>query len=211
MTPGKRPKGTGNLLANRELMAKFENHGGADKPPEPQVPRKKWTPPPKPETEYQKAAQSNSGRMPWDPPMRKSSWEQKPPTSPDPKIVLTASPTPKLFANEASGKEEEDSPKSRLSDNPFMRRDSKEGMSPRSPTNKQDAYPVISTVERPSPEKVVGPALPSALTCQCPPAYPLSTALLCSPPRLHSIPLTRPFWGGWPLAHTVWILRHTGS
>jgi hypothetical protein len=158
-TPGKRPSGSGSLLANKELMAQFEKKAAPDTPLEPQVPRKKWTPPPKPETEYQKAAQANEGRMPWDPPVRKSSWEQKStaaPTSPAPKIVANApaSPTPVVFAraNDPSGKEGDESPKSRLSDNPFMRRDSKEGMSPRSPAKKQDAYPVISTVERAEPE-----------------------------------------------------------
>ena len=171
-TPGKRPSGSGNLFANKDLMAQFEKKAEPeDKPLEPQVPRKKWTPPPKPETEYQKAAQANEGRMPWDPPVRKSSWEQKSaaaPTSPAPKIIANApaSPAPMIFAkaNEPSGKEGEESPKLRLSDNPFMRRDSKEGMSmsPRSPVKKQDAYPVISTVERavsekPSPEKVMRP------------------------------------------------------
>ena len=180
-TPGKRPSGSGNLFANKDLMAQFEKKAEPeDKPLEPQVPRKKWTPPPKPETEYQKAAQANEGRMPWDPPVRKGSWEQKSaaaPTSPAPKIIANtpASPAPMIFAkaNEPSGKEGEESPKLRLSDNPFMRRDSKEGMSmsPRSPVKKQDAYPVISTVERavsekPSPEKVMRPehALSPALS-----------------------------------------------
>ena len=187
-TPGKRPSGSGNLFANKELMAQFEKKAEPDKPLEPQVPRKKWTPPPKPETEYQKAAQANEGRMPWDPPKRQSSWEQKSaaaPTSPAPKIVVNApaSPTPKISAkaNEPSGKEGEESPKSRLSDNPFMRRDSKEGMSPgpRSPAKKEEAYPVISTVERavvekPSPEKVT---LTLTLTLSLNPTLALALAV----------------------------------
>ena len=171
--PGKRPSGSGNLFANKELMANFEKQAAPDKPPEPQVPRKKWTPPPKPETEYQKAASANSagGRMPWDPPVRKaSSWEAKPviPTSPAPRMGVKAnepgSPVLKdvVKSSVPSGREEDESPKSRLSDNPFMRRDSKEGLVARSPTKKEDAYPVISTVERPSSEKVRGPSLPLA-------------------------------------------------
>ena len=156
-TPGKRPSGSGKLLANKELMAQFEKKEEPEKPPMGRAGSgKKWTPPPKPESEYQKAAQANEGRMPWDPPVRQRSWEQKSaaaPTSPTPKIVANApeKPTPVISAraNEPSGKDSEESPKSRISDNPFMRRDSKEGMSPRSPVQKpKDAYPVISTVER---------------------------------------------------------------
>ena len=170
-TPGKRPSGSGKLLANKELMAQFEKKEEPEKPPMGRAGSgKKWTPPPKPESEYQKAAQANEGRMPWDPPVRQRSWEQKSaaaPTSPTLKIVANApeKPTPVISAraNEPSGKDSEESPKSRISDNPFMRRDSKEGMSPRSPVQKpKDAYPVISTVERaepvkPSPEKVRRP------------------------------------------------------
>ena len=167
-TPGKRPSGSGKLLANKELMAQFEKKEEPEKPPMGRAGSgKKWTPPPKPESEYQKAAQANEGRMPWDPPVRQRSWEQKSaaaPTSPTPKIVANApEPVISARANEPSGKDSEESPKSRISDNPFMRRDSKEGMSPRSPVQKpKDAYPVISTVERaepvkPSPEKVRRP------------------------------------------------------
>lgn len=170
-TPGKRPSGSGNLFANKELMAQFEKKEEPEKPPIARAGSgKKWTPPPKPESEYQKAAQANEGRMPWDPPVRQRSWEQKSaaaPTSPASKIVANApeKPTPVISAraNEPSGKDSEESPKSRIADNPFMRRDSKEGMGPRSPLQgPKDAYPVISTVERaepvkPSPEKVKRP------------------------------------------------------
>ena len=211
-TPGKRPSGSGKLLANKELMAQFEKKEEPEKPPMGRAGSgKKWTPPPKPESEYQKAAQANEGRMPWDPPVRQRSWEQKSaaaPTSPTPKIVANApEPVISARANEPSGKDSEESPKSRISDNPFMRRDSKEGMSPRSPVQKpKDAYPVISTVERaepvkPSPEKVKRPEHDLALAG--PSVIPLTNTLhhaLNGPapypgPHPHPFPLLcRPNW-----------------
>jgi hypothetical protein len=206
-TPGKRPSGSGKLFANKELMAQFENKAEPEKPPEPlRTTSKKWTPPPKPESEYQKAAQANEGRMPWDPPVRQRSWEQKSaaaPTSPAPKIVADApgGPAPVIFAraSEPSGKDGEESPKSRISDNPFMRRDSKEGMSPRSPVQRPtDAYPVISTVERaepvkPSPEKVKRQE--HALGLARPAVMPSTSTLYhaLNGPAPYSCPHPRPF------------------
>lgn len=143
--PGRRPKSSGNLFANKELMAMYEKKETPEKPIEP--PKKKWTPPPKQESD------NDDGRKPWDPPARKASWHRKSsdaPVSPSQKDIVKASDP------SSPCRDEELAVSQRLADNPFMRRDSNSGVVNSSLVKRPEAYPIISTVERLPSHEVSG-------------------------------------------------------
>jgi len=143
--PGRRTSSGKNIFANKELLAKYEQAASPEKPSKEPPRRKSWTPPAKPAVD----ASDADVRNPWDPPT---------PKSPARGANDPAKPPPIIAARSGDKIDDEMPVSPRLSDNPFMRRDSKTGLTdvpkPSSPSAKsaprdlrEQAYPVAEEVK----------------------------------------------------------------
>lgn len=123
--PGRKSSGSGkNIFANKELLAKYEQAASPEKPQEESPRRKSWTPPAKPADSDRT---SNAGvRNLWDPPK---------PTSPARGAGDPAKPPPIISVRSCDKVDDEMPVSPRLSDNPFVRRDSNSGLRTSAPTS----------------------------------------------------------------------------